>query len=307
MIDNNRNKILLFSILLVAIYILADSYLMGFSVGKTLVFILGVAFFNLNAFIRKLIVAFFPIILFVLIYDFMRVYPNYLVNPIDTEGLYTLEKNLFGIVLEDYTVIPCEYFKVHHWAIADIFSGLFYLCWVPLPIVYGLYLYFTGRRSLCFRFTSAFLVVNLIGFVGYYIHPAAPPWYVMQYGFTPDLSIGGNVAGFANFSELTGVGIFEMLYEKNSNVYAAIPSLHSAYVPVALYYSFRTKPSISWITVLSVVTIGIWISAVYSGHHYIIDVILGIMCSVLGIIVFEYVLMRITIVKNGYKKICAML
>jgi membrane-associated phospholipid phosphatase len=90
-------------------------------------------------------------------------------------------------------------------------------------------------------------------------------------------------------------------------VYAAIPSLHSAYVPVALYYSFRTKPSISWITVLSVVTIGIWISAVYSGHHYIIDVILGIMCSVLGIIVFEYVLMRIPIVKNGYKKICAML
>lgn len=38
---------------------------------------------------------------------------------------------------------------------------------------------------------------------------------------------------------------------------------------------------------------GIWFTAVYSGHHYIIDVTLGIVCALTGIVIFEYLLMRI--------------
>jgi hypothetical protein len=237
----------------------------------------------------------------------MRVYPNYKVNPIDTLGVYELEKSLFGIYTPEGTLIPCEYFKQNHWGVLDFLSGIFYLCWVPLPIIYGLYLYFTRRRELCLRFTTAFLIVNLIGFAGYYIHPAAPPWYVMDYGFVPDYSIGGQVAGFSHFDEMTGLGVFNMLYGKNANVFAAIPSLHSAYVPVALYYALKTTRSKFWISILSVVSVGIWFSAVYSGHHYIIDVALGITCTIVGLCFFELVLMRIPFVKQYYNKIGTML
>ena len=46
----------------------------------------------------RFIAAMSPFILFVLIYNSMRYYPNYLFNDIDTEGVYNLEKQLFGIV-----------------------------------------------------------------------------------------------------------------------------------------------------------------------------------------------------------------
>ena len=43
---------------------------------------------------RKLAVALLPFIIFGVSYDWMRVYPNYQVNPIDVQGLYEAEKSL---------------------------------------------------------------------------------------------------------------------------------------------------------------------------------------------------------------------
>ncbi len=297
---------------LCALYLAAKSYFMGFSWG-ILLLTLGVwLLYNASAQVRRFVAAVFPLAIFGIVYDFLRVYPNYLVNPVDTIGLYEAEKDLFGFmassveslaggtVAESVLMIPSEYFKLHHWAVADFFAGIFYLCWVPLPIAYGLYLYFTGRESWCLRFCGAFLFVNLVGFVGYYVHPAAPPWYVMDYGFEPDFSIGGQVAGFARFDEMLGVNVFHSMYGQNSNVFAAVPSLHSAYMLIPLYYACKVeKRNWMWIIVLAVFSVGIWFSAVYSGHHYIIDVMLGILCAVLGIALYELLIMRVPCVHKA--------
>jgi len=240
----------------------------------------------------RFIAAMSPFILFALIYNSMRYYPNYLVNDIDTEGVYTLEKQLFGIWSEGVRLTPCEYFSLHHWAVADVLSGLFYLCWVPLPVIYCFCLYFTGHRRLSLRFSSAFLFVNLIGFCGYYIYPASPPWYVMQYGFTPVLDTPGNVAGFVHFDSLVGFPLFHSIYSGNANVFAAIPSLHAAYCPIALFYALKVKHNTAWTLALSVVSVGIWWAAVYSGHHYIIDVLLGILTTIIGLAIFEGIIVK---------------
>ena len=173
---------------------------------------------------RKLAVALLPFIIFGVSYDWMRVYPNYQVNPIDVQGLYEAEKSLFGISVNGTILIPCEYFAIHHWSIADFFAGVFYLCWVPVPIVFGLWLYLKGDRRMYLRFAMVFLLVNLIGFAGYYIHPAAPPWYAMNYGFEAMLDTPGNVAGLGRFDELMGCTIFNSIYGRNANVFAAVPS-----------------------------------------------------------------------------------
>ena len=86
-----------------------------------------------------------------------------------------------------------------------------------------------------------FLLVNLIGFAGYYIHPAAPPWYAINYGFEAILNTPGNTAALGRFDELVGLPIFDSLYSRNSNVFAAIPSLHAAYMVVAFYYALVKK------------------------------------------------------------------
>lgn len=243
---------------------------------------------------RKLAVALLPFAIFGVSYDWMRICPNYEVNPIDVAGLYNLEKYLFGIMDDGLLVTPCEYFAMRYWAVADIFAGIFYLCWVPVPIAFGIWLYLTKARSIYLRFSMVFLLVNLIGFSGYYIHPAAPPWYAINYGLEPILNTPGNAAGLARFDLLTGLTVFDSIYGRNANVFAAVPSLHAAYMVVALAYAIIRRCKWYVITLFSIIMVGIWATAVYSCHHYIIDVLLGILCALTGILVFEKGLMKLS-------------
>ena len=255
----------------------------------TLVFLL----FFLTAPSRRLLLAILPFIIFGISYDWMNILPNYKVNPIDVEGVYNAEKAAFGITVGDTVLTPNEFFALHTSRIFDFFAGIFYLCWVPLPIVFGLWMYFTRHTEAYLHFSIVFLLVNLIGFALYYVHPAAPPWYVAEHGFIPIEGTPGSVAGLGKFDEMTGLGIFHGLYARNSNVFAAIPSLHSAYTLIAFVYSVRYRCPRIWQWVLGIVTLGIWLTAVYSSHHYIIDVLCGIATAIGGIVVFEYVFMKI--------------
>ena len=258
--------------------------------------------------LMRIVVVLIPIGIFAALYFFLGKWPNYLFNEIDIEGVYTLEKNLFGMAFADGTLVtPCEYFQRNHFWLMDILSGVFYLCWVPLPVIYAITLQMRGHGREAIRLTSAFLLVNLIGFAGYYIHPAAPPWYAIDYGFTPVFGTPGNVAGFEHFDNITGIPIFHSIYAKNANVFAAIPSLHVAYNPVALFYAFKANDTRLWKTILAIVSIGICFSAVYSSHHYIIDATLGLLRTVIGISLFECVLLRIPSVGRMYERVGAWL
>ena len=258
-------------------------------------FILGIAFlllFFIGVKPRKLAVGLLPFFVFGISYDWMRVYPNYMVNPIDVENLYNWEKMLFGIKTADAILIPCEYFIKHNSVIADFLCGIFYFGWVPIPVLFALYLYTQKDRNMFLRFSMVFLLVNLIGFVGYYVYPAAPPWYAINYGFVPILDTPGNMAGLVRFDELIGFPLFDSIYGRNANVFAAVPSLHSAYLVVVLFYALKKKCNWAIVTAAMVFMVGIWFTAVYTSHHYIIDVLLGILCALFGIALFEFVLMR---------------
>lgn len=112
---------------------------------------------------RRFAFYFLPWFLFGIIYDSMRLYPNYMVNDIGVAHLYHAEKSLFGIAasssaelqaVADHSqlMIPGEYFKVHHCGFADFWAGIFYLCWVPVPIAFALYLYLTKQLKWFKRF-----------------------------------------------------------------------------------------------------------------------------------------------------------
>ena len=276
--------------------------LQGLFVGISVHHILMAALFNLLFFahptLRKLAVALLPFVLFEISYDWMRLYPNYRVNPIDIQGLYETEKELFGIATANGTLIPGEYFNLRNSSFADFMAGIFYLCWVPVPMAFGLWLFFRGERRMYLHFALAFLFVNFVGFAGYYIHPAAPPWYAINFGFEPDFSTPGNVAGLGRFDELIGFPVFQGIYVNNSNIFAAIPSLHAAYMLIATIYAVISRQSKGLIAVCAFITLGIWWTAVYSCHHYIIDVLLGILTAFIGIFVFEQLLMRLPFFKR---------
>ena len=109
----------------------------------------------------------------------------------------------------------------------------------------------------------------------------------MNYGFTPILHTPGNVGGLGRFDELVGLNIFHSIYGKNANVFAAVPSLHAAYLLVTTVYAVMSGRK--WYTscLFGFICVGIWFTAVYTGHHYVIDVLLGILTAIVGILITE--------------------
>lgn len=298
-------KEILWCLLLLCFWVAITIYFVGLRPEHlwlaTLLFIL----FFVSAPTRKILVALLPFLIFGISYDWMNLLPNYKVNPVDVVDVYNAEKAVFGINANGELLTPNEFFARHTYGFLDFISGIFYLCWVPLPIVYGLWLYFKSETIPYLHFSIVFLFVNLIGFAIYYIHPAAPPWYIAQYGPEAITGTPGSVAGLGKFDEMTNLGIFNALYARNANVFAAIPSLHSAYTLIAFVYSLRYRSPWIWRLILGVVTVGIWFTAVYTSHHYMIDVISGILTALFGIAVFEFLIMRIPSVRTFIQKYAA--
>lgn len=253
-------------------------------------------FFLCSESTRKFVAAFSIFIVFGIVYDLMKAFPNYLFNNVDIRPVYDLEKNLFGIHSVIGILTPNEFFAAHHTVFLDLLSGFFYINWMPIPLALGFY-FFLKNKEQYLHFSLTFLFTNLIGFTIYYIHPAAPPWYIAQYGDAVSFSIPGNPAGLIHFDKLLHIPVFESIYSRNSNVFAAMPSLHSAYPVIVLFYALKNK--LGWINLFfGIFVLGIWFSAIYSGHHYAVDVIAGAVTAIVGITIFQLVLIRIPLLNN---------
>ena len=234
---------------------------------------------------RNIALGFGFFIIYAILYDSLRVWPNYELNPVHIIEPFNLEKTLFGLNLNGTNVIPGEYLFANKTDFQSFISGAFYLTWVPFPLAFALYLFFKNKKLLI-GFSFTFLLTNLVGFIIYYIYPAAPPWYKLYHGTELDFSVLGSAAGLLEFDRLIGSPIFENMYTRNSNVFAAIPSLHAAY-PVVLFY-FGLKNKVKWMSILFFIDIlGIWYGAVYTLHHYIIDLLLGGLCAIIAIFAYE--------------------
>lgn len=272
----------------VTILYLAGSYfLIGFKTDQ--LFLAGL--FNLLYFFsgtsRKFILGFSIFIVYWILFDYMKAFPNYLFNEVHIRDLYNAEKLLFGLEDGGKIITPNEYWLQHHRTSLDILTGVFYLCWIPVPLAFAAYLFFRNRQDFLY-FSITFVLVNMLGFIVYYIYPAAPPWYFQLNGDVFVSGTPGNTAGLGRFDQYFEAGIFRNLYAKSSNVFAAMPSLHSAYPVIVLYYGIRRREHLLVNLLFTVVMVGIWFAAVYTSHHYVLDVVAGILTACTGILLFKW-------------------
>src|SRR3954467_11681129 len=92
----------------------------------------------------------------------------------------------------------------------------------------------------------AFLVVNVLGFITYFVYPVAPPWYVAQYGLGPArVDIHPDAAAAAPLAQFLGPPFFDEMCGGGGGVYGPLPSLHVAYPLVAIAAAFR-EPLLRW-------------------------------------------------------------
>lgn len=295
----NIRSIIIVSLLSIA-YLAFSTFLIGYKPDElTLVVIFNVLFYA-SAITRKFILGFTIFIVYWIVFDYMKAFPNYNYNPVHIAELYNAEKHLFGIHINGKLLTPNEYWLANSNTFIDVLSGLFYLCWIPVPLGFAAYLFFKNKKQFL-NFSLTFVLVNILGFIVYYAYPAAPPWFVQYHGFHFIPLTMGNTAGLARFDAYFHAGVFKGIYTKGSNVFAAMPSLHSSYPVIVLYYGLKNKLGLANIF-FAVVTVGIWFTAVYASHHYVLDVLAGITCAALGITLYNVLLKQFAGLRSALNK-----
>ena len=89
---------------IMALFLLLTSIFIGLRSEHLLMAVLYLVLFFAGLPTRKLAVALLPFAIFGISYDWMRICPNYEVNPIDVAGLYNLEKSLFGVTFQVFSI-----------------------------------------------------------------------------------------------------------------------------------------------------------------------------------------------------------
>jgi len=250
---------------------------------------------------RKLGLAFSPFFIYLICYSSLKILHDYNPFPIIIKRLYDLEVKWFGVNLDGVKVSLCEYFNAHLHPVLDVISGSFYITWAPFPILFGLYIFFKKRRKLVFDFWLCFLLANIFGFIIYILLPAAPPWYYLEYGDKLMVNAPGEPGGLARFDEMIGFPLYHGMYSQGTNTFGALPSMHAAFPLILSFYSFKYRSNLlSIIFVISMISI--WFGAIYSNHHYIIDVLMGIGCAIIGIFLTEKTV-NSNFAPNWYQKV----
>lgn len=295
----NIRSIIIVSLLSIA-YLAFSTFLIGYKPDELTLMVIFNVLFYASAITRKFILGFTIFIVYWIIFDYMKAFPNYNYNPVHIAELYNAEKHLFGIHFNGKLLTPNEYWLANSNTFIDVVSGLFYLCWIPVPLGFAAYLFFKNKKQFL-NFSLTFVLVNLLGFIVYYTYPAAPPWFVQYHGFHFIPLTMGNTAGLARFDAYFHAGIFKGIYTKGSNVFAAMPSLHSSYPVIVLYYGLKNRLGLVNIF-FAIVTVGIWFTAVYASHHYVLDVLAGITCAALGITLYNVLIKKFAGLQSALNK-----
>lgn len=231
---------------------------------------------------RRFFLGMLPFLLYGLVYDLthltqplVRYLHVHVVEP------YRFDRALFGIQTAAGVLTPNEIFLRHHWPAVDFVTGLAYILFIYWTLLFAVYLGLFRRdeegRRLLARYGWVFLLMNLVGFATYYVYPAAPPWYVTDYGFGPaDMTARASAAAAIRWDALTGIPYFAGFYGRSADVFGAIPSLHASY-PL-LVFLYGRKLGKTWHDVASFLFfLLVCFAAVYLQHHYVIDVLVGIL------------------------------
>jgi hypothetical protein len=121
------------------------------------------------------------------------------------------------------------------------------------------------------RFAASLALLTLLGCATFVAFPAAPPWMASEHGL-----IGPTARLIPQLWTWIGVGASDSLVGtgyRYANEVAAVPSLHAA---VALLVAMSVWPRRWWARVLvGAYPLAMALAIVYTGEHYVADVLLG--------------------------------
>ena len=141
------------------------------------------------------------------------------------------------------------------------------------------------RRALFYRFAATMIALSFAACLVFLVFPAAPPWAAAQRHLTPPLvhvtrpsaTVSAGTSGLADAT-------VTRLIPKNP--YAAIPSLHAGYAWVVFLFAAALAGRTRWrrpiIGAAFLYALLQSTAVVYTGDHYVVDVLLGIAAATLA-------------------------
>ena len=213
-----------------------------------------------------------PLIGLLVTYELMRdLVPLIGVAPHDLMGL----ERWLGEGGEATLALQAAFYQPSQVSLMDFFSSVVYFLHFVLPAVVGVYLWFDDRRRFQ-AFAASLLVVSCLAFLTYVALPTLPPW----------LGHPQNVHKVIDetIHKLRIPGWLVSVYsDRDYNVEAAFPSLHSAFPLIAAVHVWTRNWRLG--VVLALWTAIVWVSVVYLGEHYVVDVLGGIVYAVVGMVI----------------------
>lgn len=227
-----------------------------------------------------LVLDWLPFIGILVLYDLTRGLADTLGMPVHVKDLAALESSLFGGTL------PTVWLQDHlghsgEWGVAGdrawwhvVVTGVYVSHFLVTPIIAAV-LWLRNRRR-WMSFTANVVGVAVLGVTTYILVPAAPPWYAAARGVIPEVDrlsgLGWEVLGLHSAGALLDQG------QAKVNLVAALPSLHTAYA-VLVFLFFWPVLGLAARALLALYPLMMGLILVYSGEHYVIDVVLGWGCA----------------------------
>lgn len=233
----------------------------------------GIVAFRIDRPVRehlRVIVDWAPLIAVLVLYDYSRGLATDVGMPLQLQTPINVDRVMFGGTLPtvwlQQQLLPAGG-NLPGWT---VLTGIVYTTHliVPWALAAVLYVY---SRSAWRQYLNRVLVLSFLGLVTYVLFPEAPPWFAAEHGVIDEPVRRAAGFGFGLVPVDTSTGWLEA----NSNVVAAMPSLHAAFtiLVVAAVWPFVGN----WLgrVVLVCYPIAMAFTLVYGGEHYVVDIVAG--------------------------------
>jgi membrane-associated phospholipid phosphatase len=266
-----------------------------------------------------LVVDWLPFALVLVAYDYLRGLSDTLGMPTWWTPQLNVDKFLFAGT--EPTIWLQEHFKYPTARWWDVAVSLTYVSFFVLPYLTAAVFWLRSRAEFR-RWAGRFVSLSFLGFGLFALIPAAPPWAAARcsaaavtdhpsnpvcMGFNPRFVPDGGLLGALRhprpgaapyFERLSGrgwprlhLGIAQGLLDKGQgtvDLVAAVPSLHAGGTLLFVIFIWR-RVRIWWKAVLVGYVIAMALALVYSGEHYLSDVIAGWLAAAAVSAVFGHI------------------
>lgn len=214
-----------------------------------------------------------PFVALLIGYEMVRGFADTAGFRVHVAELVDTERAIFGFI--PTVELQQRFFDPTRIRIWDFLAVVIDFLHFILPLAVAFYLWLKNKKAY-WMFVIALLTLSFVGFITYLLYPAAPPWYASQ---KADLIPVYKVVDFVVDQVGWGWDFSRIYNNLNPNQVAAMPSLHSAYPWLAFLAlrAFNKKVGYFFLPYPFLV----WISVVYLGEHYVIDVLAGILYATL--------------------------